>query len=276
MRYTTEGTENNSCSDSKIQSNASVVVLISHRNDLEGLGCSLASLTAEGVAVVVVDNASAKPPKEKSLREAHPQLDRLHVIHLAENIGTAQALNVGMAYANNDTYIARLDCKDTCLPGRIEKQRAFLDTHPDCHLVGSWVEALDGDSQQGQVLRFPTEHAAIFAAMYRHNVFCHSATMFRRDSALALGGYPARYHAAEDYALFFAMAQKYKVANLPEVLVQCRSVRQSLPSRQVRARMLSSIRIIVRNMQPGYLLSASRSIASASGRLARGVDGEIL
>ena len=100
--------------------------------------------------------------------------------------------------------------------------------------------------------------------------------MFRRDSALALGGYPSRFHAAEDYALFFAMAKKYKVANIPEVLVECHSNSQNLPSRQVRARMLSSIRIIARNMQPGYLWSASRSIVSTSGRLALGVDGKAL
>ncbi len=276
MRYPTETVESNRCSESQFAGNASVVVLISHHNDLEGLDRSLSSLAAERVAVVVVDNASAKSPREKTLRQAHPLLERLQVIHLAENIGTAQALNVGIGYASNYTYIAMLDPKDTCLPGRIEKQRAFLDTHPDCHLVGSWVEMLDSCSPRREILRFPTEHADIFRAMYRNNVFCHSATMFRRDSALALGGFPSRFHAAEDYALFFAMAKKYQVANIPEVLVQCHDTRQKLPSRQVRARMLSSIRIIVRNMQPGYLWSASRSIASVSGRLARGVDGKAL
>ncbi len=270
MRYPTEAVYSNPCSQSQFSGNDSVVVLIAHHNDLDGLHRSLTSLRTEGGAVVVVDNASAKPPREKALRQDHPEIDRLHVINLAENIGTAQALNVGMAYASNYSYIARLDCKDVCLPGRIEKQRAYLDTHPDCHLVGSWIEVPDSESSASEILRFPTEHAAIFSAMYRHNVFCHSATMFRRESALELGGYPSRFHAAEDYALFFAMAKKHQVANLPEVLVQCHSTQHQLPSRQVRARMLSSIRIIVRNMQPGYLWSASRSIASASGRFARG------
>jgi glycosyltransferase involved in cell wall biosynthesis len=275
MRYPTEEIEINRCGRNSAVSNGHVVVLITHHNNLCGLNRSLSSLATERVAVVVVDNASATPPRTASLRAAHPYLEGLHIIHLAENIGIAQALNVGMSYASNCAYIARLDCNDICLPGRIEQQRAFLDTHPDCHLVGCWVEAVDHGSERHQILRFPTEHADIFAAMYQRNVFCHSATMFRRSSAIALGGYPSRFHAAEDYALFFAMAKRYQVANIPEVLVQCLNTQKSLPARLVRARMLSSIRIVARNMQPGYLWSASRSIASASGRLALGIDGAV-
>jgi glycosyltransferase involved in cell wall biosynthesis len=273
MRYPTEDIAVNRCSQNSALGNSNVVVLIPHHNDLGGLNRSLSSLATEHVAAVVVDNASATPPRTASLRAAHPYLEGLHIIHLAENIGIAQALNVGMSYASNFAYIARLDCNDICLPGRIEQQRAFLDTHPDCHLVGCWVEAVDQGSEQRHILRFPTEQADIFAAMYKRNVFCHSATMFRRSSALALGGYPPRFRAAEDYALFFAMAKKYQVANIPEVLVQCRTTQKSQPACIVRARMLSSIRIIARNMQPGYLLCASKSIASASGRLALGIDG---
>ena len=99
MRYPTEAVYINPCSQSKFSGNDSVVVLIAHHNDLDGLHRSLTSLRTEGGAVVVVDNASAKPPREKALRQDHPEIDRLHVINLAENIGTAQALNVGMAYA---------------------------------------------------------------------------------------------------------------------------------------------------------------------------------
>ncbi len=273
MRYPTEDIAVNRCSQNSALGNGNVVVLIPHHNDLGGLNRSLSSLATERAAVVIVDNASATPPRTTSLRAAHPYLEGLHIIHLAENIGIAQALNVGMSYASNYTYIARLDCNDICLPGRIEQQQRFLDTHPDCHLVGCWVEAVDHGTERRHILRFPTEHADIFAAMYRRNVFCQSATMLRRSSAVTLGGYPPRFHAAEDYALFFAMAKKYHVANIPEVLVQCRTTQKALPARLVRARMLSSIRIVARNMQPGYLWCASRSIASASGRLALGTDG---
>jgi glycosyltransferase involved in cell wall biosynthesis len=273
MRYSGEDIGVNPCGDKRAAGNGNAIVLIPHHNDLGGLNRSLCSLKTERVAAVVVDNGSSTPPRKESLRSSHPYLEGLYIIHLAETIGIAQALNVGMSYASNYAYIARLDCGDICLPGRIEQQREFLDTHPECHLVGCWVEAVDDGLEQSRILRFPTEHREIFAAMYQHNVFSHSATMFRRCSALALGGFPQRFHAAEDYALFFAMAKKHQVANIPEVLVQCHGTQQRLPPRMVRARMLSSIRIIARNMQPGYLLCASKSIASASGRFALGIDG---
>jgi glycosyltransferase involved in cell wall biosynthesis len=253
-------------------SNGEIAVLIPHYNDLPGLHRALASLAGEGVSVIVVDDGSIMRPQHQALRDAYPYIKKLHVINLAEHIGMAQALNVGLSYASNYEFIARLDCGDQCLPGRMQQQKAFLQSHPQHHLVGCWAEYIDDSTSARLVQRYPSEHEDILGAMYRRNVFCHSATMFRRDSALAVGGYPINVEAAEDYALFFAMAKAYHVANIPQVLVKCYTIKASLSARQARNRLLSSIRVIAKNIKPAYLMPASRSIASASMRLVMGVD----
>lgn len=96
--------------------------------------------------------------------------------------------------------------------------------------------------------------------------------MFRRETALALGGYPTNYQEAEDYALFFAMAKKYQVANLPQVLARHHTKQYSISVNQERTRMLSSMRVITRNTMPSYRLTSFRSIASICAQIAIGID----
>lgn len=250
-----------------------LAVLIPHFNDIKGLNTALSSLAGENATVIVVDDGSATPPQQCELAASHPHLRSLHIILLAENIGIAQALNVGLSYANEYEYIARLDCGDESLPGRLVAQKAYLDDHPQCHLVGSWAEYVDVDSGKSHVRRYPCKHQQIYAAMYRCNVFCHPATMFRRSSALALGDYPTNYPAAEDYALFFSMTRSYQVANLPEVYVRTHTCAAGISSVQVRRQIVSSIRILLRHLRPGHFLLAARGIAVAAVRLLLGTGG---
>lgn len=255
-----------------LQTAGKVVVLIPHYNDIAGLNRALVSLSGESVAVIVVDDGSATAPQQRELQQAHPYLNSLHIIYLAENIGKAQALNVGLSYASDYDYIARLDCGDQSLAGRIATQRAFLDSHAQCHLVGSWAENIDPNSGKRYECHYPSDHQDILRAMYRENVFCHSATMFRRETALALGGYPTKYKSAEGYALFFAMAKKYQVANLPQVLARHHAKKAKFSVSEERTRMLSSMRVIAINTIPGYTLTSFRSILSICAQIAIGID----
>lgn len=99
--------------------------------------------------------------------------------------------------------------------------------------------------------------------MYRRNAFCHSATMYRRETALALGGYPTKYKSAEDYALSFAIAERHPTANIPQILTRCFKLRGVTSASQA----FSSIRIPVRHIRPGHIGPAMHSIARISAKL---------
>jgi glycosyltransferase involved in cell wall biosynthesis len=253
--------------NTEVKTAGRVAVLIPHHNDIAGLNLALASLANESVAVLIVDDGSATPPQEQLLHQAHPYLKSLHIIYLAENIGMAQALNVGLSYASDYDYIARLDCGDQSLAGRIATQKAFLDSHPQCHLVGSWAEYFNIESGKRYVNRYPSDHQNILAQMHRQNAFRDSATMYRRETVLALGGYPTKYKAAADYALFFAIAERYETANIPAVLSRCCTPKSSSPDIHDKARALSCLRILARHIRPGHIGPTMQSIARISAVL---------
>ena len=253
--------------NTEVKTAGRVAVLIPHHNNIAGLNLALASLANESVAVLIVDDGSATPPQEQVLHQAHPYLKSLHIIYLAENIGIAQALNVGLSYASDYDYIARLDCGDQSLAGRIATQKAFLDSHPQCHLVGSWAEYINIESGKRYVNRYPSDHQDILAQMYRQNAFRDSATMYRRETALALGGYPTKYKLAEDYALFFAMAKKYHTANIPNVLTRCHISRNDISAHLCKTSELSSIKVIARHITPGHILCSLHGMAKLSAQL---------
>jgi glycosyltransferase involved in cell wall biosynthesis len=53
--------------------------------------------------------------------------------------GIVGALNAGIGAARGE-LIARFDADDECLPDRLERQRRYLEDHPDVGAVGSRVE----------------------------------------------------------------------------------------------------------------------------------------
>jgi hypothetical protein len=55
-----------------------------------------------------------------------------------------------------------------------------------------------------------------------NNPFAHSSVLFRRSVVRELGGYPADYIYAQDFALWLNLSCHYPVANLSEELVQIR------------------------------------------------------
>ncbi|MFM7901190.1 MAG: glycosyltransferase family 2 protein, partial [Bacteroidota bacterium] len=73
-----------------------------------------------------------------------------HRIRLAHepNIGIAHALNTGLKWCSGQ-YIARMDADDICLPGRMEKQAAYLDANPSVGLVAGMVRHQGDESNEG-------------------------------------------------------------------------------------------------------------------------------
>ena len=48
-----------------------------------------------------------------------------------------------------------MDADDVSLPGRLETQLAYLRSHPQVAVVGSWVRRIDDQGTAGAVQRYP-------------------------------------------------------------------------------------------------------------------------
>ncbi|TLM67925.1 MAG: glycosyltransferase [Deltaproteobacteria bacterium] len=183
---------------------------------------SLADQSHPAAEVVLVVDGPVGDDLEDVIGEYRETLP-LKVVRLPENRGLAAALNEGLAHCSHP-WVARMDSDDVALPGRFARQTAFLDAHPEIDVCGAWIE--ERDMAMAQVLSIrevPLDHDAIRRFARRRNPISHPVCFFRKESVLAVGGYPP-IGRAQDYALWALMLVRgYRFANLPEILLRMRT-----------------------------------------------------
>ncbi len=154
---------------------------------------------------------------------------RIKVIKNPRNMGLPNTLNRGIELATGE-YIARMDGDDISVSTRIREQVDYLQSHPEIDLVGSDADIIDENnkiigrycklnSDWGQKMML--KHAAINLI---HPTWIGKAKMFEllkyRNFAIA-----------EDYDFMLrAMFFGYKFHNLPQILLQYRTVQKKIIS----------------------------------------------
>ena len=140
---------------------------------------------------------------------------------IRENRGLVASLNELLAEARAP-LVARMDADDISLPERFEQQIGFLAGHPDHGVLGTRTTDID---EAGQVFALnlpehPLTHEAFLQQIERNGpLLAHPTVMFRREVVLAAGGYHGAFRHCEDYDLWLRLAQRTRVANLPERLL---------------------------------------------------------
>jgi GT2 family glycosyltransferase/radical SAM superfamily enzyme YgiQ (UPF0313 family)/SAM-dependent methyltransferase len=142
---------------------------------------------------------------------------RIRVITNPRNLGLTKSLNKGIAAARGH-YIARMDADDLSLPHRLERQRQFLEEHPDYALVGSSYYQIDENGQIRSLIRVLTADSDLRAGLRQQNWFGHGSVMMRREAFTQLDGYDEQFTYAQDYDLWLRLSEQFQVANLEEPL----------------------------------------------------------
>jgi len=155
---------------------------------------------------------------------------RIRVLRNNINKGEAYSRKRALEEARGE-YIAVLDADDIALPHRLEVQVNFMDTRPDIVLLGSSYEIIDKNGNVLQLRRALNNHLAIHWRMLFGNPICNSSSMFRRVTALEIGGYDKERYFAVDYDLWSRFAVVGKIEQLDEVLVKYRHHEESLVNR---------------------------------------------
>ncbi len=149
--------------------------------------------------------------------------EKLNVIKLDVNKGLGNALKVGVENAQYD-IIARMDSDDICILDRFEKQLTFMDTHPECDIVGGQItEFIDSPDNIVGKREVPCPNEEIYKYMRSRCALNHPTVMFKKESVLKAGNYQDWFW-NEDYYMWIRMMERGCVfANLPDVLVNMRS-----------------------------------------------------
>jgi len=147
---------------------------------------------------------------------------RIRVLASDTNQGLAAGLNRILSEARGH-YIARMDADDISLPGRFQLQADFLDSHPDIALLGTAFTLFESATGEDfKIMRRPERPGEVSVLLGIASQVCHPAAMFRREFALAVGGYRPKMGIAEDYDFWLRLRERFRLANLDNVLYRVR------------------------------------------------------
>lgn len=186
---------------------------------------SILGQTEQDWELLVVDDGSSDRSPDIIRRYADRD-DRVKPL-FRPRAGIVAALNFGLEQAGG-SYIARMDADDISLPDRLEKQRRFLDTHPDIGLTACLVEHLGDKQRKAGYARYvrwintQVRPEAIALNRFIESPLAHPSVMFRRQLVQDFGGYRDGPF-PEDYELWLRWLEAdVKMEKVPETLLQWR------------------------------------------------------
>lgn len=154
-----------------------------------------------------------------------------------DNQGVGYTLNRGLLEARGE-LLAEIGADDLALPGRLMKQVEFLSKNAEHVLVGGYLRIIDPHDVPIGLRKYPTSDRILRNSLLLYNPFASPSIMYRRDAALAAGGYSSRFRACEDYDFVLRIAKCGRIANLPEPLTAYRlhpdSTKSTKTLRQLR------------------------------------------
>lgn len=182
---------------------------------------SIMGQTYDNVELVMCDDGSTDDTYNvaEEYRAKYPE--RIKLLRHDANLYLSKSLNDCIA-ASDGFYIARMDGDDISVPDRIEKQVAFLESHPDMQLVSTAMDVFNELGESHILARepFPDKYSLKYGTCFNHATILTYRTVYEK-----LGGYTVskRTRRGQDYDLWFRFyAAGFKGANMQEPLYRCR------------------------------------------------------
>jgi glycosyltransferase involved in cell wall biosynthesis len=124
-------------------------------------------------------------------------------------------------------YVAALDDDDLWLPKKLEYQMAFLESHPDCVLLGCNAFFWEGKGTWDRSPLYLTKDKLgkiSYTTFLKQNYLIHSSTITRRSTLEQAGLYNEKLSPpiGEDYELWLRIGALGEMWNLTEPLVVSR------------------------------------------------------
>ncbi len=157
---------------------------------------------------------------------------RIKYVENESNLKLIATLNKGIELAKGE-YIARMDADDVSLPERLAKQVAFMDSHPQVGLLGTFL--LTKGLNENYQIGFATHHDKIKFKLFFDTHFPHPAAMLRKSVLIENNlQFDKAYIHAEDFELWNRMAEVCRLAIIPEILVHKRSHEEQISVKHIK------------------------------------------
>lgn len=237
--------------------NPKVSIVLPTYNRIDWLVKSIESVrkqTYQNWELFVIDDISSDGTDSKMLEFC--DIDsriKYFKLPVTEEVGISKFLNFGI---NNGSgkYIARLDDDDKWIDfDKLKKQVEFMEKNPDYVLIGGGIIVIDSNERElFRYLENETDEQIRKKALLS-NPFTHPAVLFRRDSAIKIGGYKV-LEFAEDWDFFLRLGNVGKMYNIPEYVAHYLMAGQNISIKNQRelAKNLFGIIKAHKNNYPNY------------------------
>lgn len=198
---------------------------------------SILEQTYKNWELIMCDDGSEDDTYKVAQSYAHRFPEKIVLIKNESNMGLNYTLNHCLEYAKGE-YVARMDGDDISLPERLEKEIAFLDSHPEYAIVSTPMIYFDenGEWGKGTAIEIPQLSDFVFHPPFH----CHAPCMIRREAYEKVGGYTVdkRFLRYEDCNLWYKLySAGYRGYNLQEHLYKMRDDRNAYHRRTASSRM---------------------------------------
>jgi len=204
-----------------------VTVLIASYNHEKYVADSLRSVldqTWQDFEIVIVDDGSSDGTVAQIKKISDP---RIKQVFLNQNQGIIVAKTKGLSMASG-RYIAILNSDDMFLSDKLEKQVAFLDSHPEVGAVLTQAHVIDDDGKPFldrnhfyyDIFMQPhrTRQEWLHHFFYKGNCLCMPSAMIRRECYEVIGYPDKRLHQLPDFDIWVRMCFRYELHILQEKL----------------------------------------------------------
>lgn len=227
------------------KSGVTVSVLLSTYNDVSTIESAISSVlnqTYDNFEFIIVNDASTDATAEV-LNKFSENDRRITVYSNIENMGLTRSLNRGLTHCTG-VYIARIDADDLWHKDKLGEQLDYMFDHPECALLGTAYEEIDdyGEYFRASTVPLFTNDGDLRSSMVRFNPFFHSSAIVRKDVIELLNGYDESCRYAQDYNLWVRIAEKYNIANLPNVLAYRRIMADNISVKKEKQQRISALR----------------------------------
>lgn len=210
---------------------------------------SVLAQTYQNFELIILDDGSTDNTAEILARYSDPRIKT--VLH-PDNAGLHVRRAESLTYARG-TYVAVLDSDDVWTdPAKLAQQVEYLETHPECVLVGTFITLCDLAGNTIGRNSYHTTDEAIRGAILRRNQFTHSSILMRASALKEVAGYRDT-GLAEDLDLFLQLGLVGTFANIPKYMTTYRIHTESFhPQKQAMARAVLGIIQAYRHHYPHY------------------------
>jgi glycosyltransferase involved in cell wall biosynthesis len=220
-----------------------ITVLMTVFNGGRYLAPAVESILSQSYAdfeFLIVDDASTDGSIEV-LRSFAAGDSRIRLLLNDRNKGQTACLNQGLREAKG-RWIARQDADDLSLPGRLAAQWAVIRSCPDLVLVGvnGWI--IDEKGACSGLIHAPLHDSGIRWSMPFRNPFIHTGVVFRAGE----GFYDEEFKICQDWEFWSRLAERGRLANLPDRFVAYRHSEKSLSHASAERTEIESGKIVSR------------------------------